>query len=85
MVDQTKEIIIATFFYMGMICFWLALGYKAYLAYCRNNFGKKSSECHLEKAQAIFYGTKDASETSESHQQGKTSTIACLLNEQYSV
>ena len=64
MVDQTVDVVIAVFFCVGVVSFWLALSHMVYLAYCRNTCWQNRSGNHLDKTQAIFYVTKEASETS---------------------
>ena len=81
MVDHTIEKITGAIFFIGVFCFWLAVVYMFYLAYCRKNCGKNSSERHLDKTEAMFYVTKKASETSESHQEDETSFIVSLLHQ----
>ena len=85
MVLQTIDIIIAVCFCIGVVTFWLALCNMVYFAYCRNSCEKNRSEYYVDKTQVIFYVTKEASETSESHQEGLTDSIVSLLNDQYGV
>ena len=84
MVDHTIEKIMGAIFFIGVFCFWLAVVYMFYLAYCRKNCGKNSSERHLDKTEAMFYVTKLPSKTSESHQEDQFDTVS-LLYDQYFV
>ena len=85
MVDQIIGIILGGIFFTATVSLWLALGHMLYLDYCGNSYGQNSSGRHLDKTQAVFHVTKEASETTESHPEGQDSLIVPLLNDQYSV
>ena len=86
MVDKTIELIVAAIFSIGMIGFWLALCHMVFLAYCRQNCRKNSSEQYrIDKTQAIFRVTKGASGMSESPHEDLSSSTVTLLNEPFLV
>ena len=85
MAHQTIDIIILAMVFIVVVFFWVTLGHMVYLAYCRNSCGQNRSGCNLDTTEAMFYVTKEASETSESHQEGHTAFIVSLRNDQYSV
>jgi hypothetical protein len=82
---QTIDIICMVIFFLATVGMWLYLGHMLFPAFCGNCCGQTSSRHCLDNTQAVFYVTKEASETTESHPEGQDSLIVPLLNDQYSV
>ena len=80
--DYNKEFLIMAIFFITMVGLLVALGRMLYRDFCRKRLRQNNSGPYLDQSQAIFYVTKEATVTTESHQDGETSYIVYLLNDQ---
>ena len=92
MVDQSREKLDLTIFLIAMVSFLLVLLALAiplailYQDHCRNCCNQNSSERRLDETQVIFYLRKEASETTECHQEDQIScNSVTILKDQCSV